>query len=38
MARWQEVEFRVEFPLGALLDEHGTTGLYACTPTMIIGK
>ncbi|KAI4703745.1 hypothetical protein J4E89_009714 [Alternaria sp. Ai002NY15] len=32
------VDFGVEFPLGALLDEHGTTGLYACPPTMIIGE
>lgn len=31
-------DFGVEFPLGALLDEDSQTRLYACPPTMIIGK
>ena len=32
------VDFGVEFPLGALLDEDSQTRLYACPPTMIIGE
>ena len=38
---WRDGEmadFGVEFPLGALLDEDNQTRLYACPPTMIIGK
>jgi len=31
-------DLRVDFPLGALLDDDGQTRLYACHPTVDIGE